>query len=202
MRSGLLFAVTVICVAMFVGGCQQEGSQSGVKKEAPDSVSEQGTSRDKKLSAQRRERSNETRRRTPAPKSVEQASTGSVSATGDEQARIVEAAQSSGTVTQIRRVSPTQTPPPVVRLRAVEPAVVKKGDVTTIVITGEYLQDAKVTFRSGTQEIPVQPDAITAGEEISIMDRNFAEFVPGVYDVIVDTPLGRAELPKAFTVQE
>ena len=110
--------------------------------------------------------------------------------------------ETSSTITQtiVDSVTPAVSREPSVQ--AIEPARVKKGEVVSLSITGKNLEEARVVFRSAAQEIPMSVDAITAGEEITLLDKNFQEFTAGTYDVIVEVQGKRIELPAAFTVEE
>ena len=99
--------------------------------------------------------------------------------------------------------TPLATPVEMPSLREVSPNEVKRGEMSSIAITGKQLYDARVYFRSDSgQEVEIAPDGITAGEEIVINDRNWNELAPGTYTIVIRTPDGReTTLPNGFTVK-
>lgn len=105
--------------------------------------------------------------------------------------------------TETPRVTPEPTPVEKLALREVAPNQVKRGEFSSIAITGKKLHDARVYLRSEATgvETEVTPDGITAGEEIVINDRNWNEFEPGVYTIVIRTPDGgETTLPNSFTI--
>ncbi|MCX7625012.1 MAG: hypothetical protein N2Z21_02180 [Candidatus Sumerlaeaceae bacterium] len=186
---GLSALVTACVAVLFLAGCGEQekpgSSAQGLSSSADFAATRQSQPRVKSGSAGIRDTTR------PREKHVGLRETPKVSLSVPEV---------SVTTTIIASATPEVPQEPT--LRGVEPNRVKKGEVSTIVIVGKNLQDAKVTFRSATQEIPMQVDAITAGEEILIQDRNFQEFAAGTYDVVVEVKGKRVELPRALTVEE
>lgn len=191
-RAGFVLSVSTLSFALILSACTQgdEGSARGKQRMAAPPAAE----KDKREAQDTRSAGQGERSRQVAPDAPTVGQALAAQSEDDQRSTSSVAATVGATPT------PEAVQEPMVR--AIEPNRVKKGELTTLAIGGKHLEEAKVIFRSATQEIPMQVDAITAGEEILLMDRNFQEFAAGTYDLVIEVKGKRLELKNALTVEE
>lgn len=108
-------------------------------------------------------------------------------------------AQQSAEATPAETAQAEATPAPFA-LRQVQPTEVVRGELNSVAILGSGFPDdpsaLTLAFRAeGGEDVAVPLDAVSVGQEIMLLDRNFEELSTGTHTIILRFGDAEAQLP-------